>query len=332
MRIVQRGMPGLPLVVACAFILAGAVGPAAAQAYPSRPITMVVPFAAGGPTDTLARIMAERMKGSLGQPVIVENVTGGAGTVAVGRVARSAPDGYTLSIGNVGTHVITGATHALQYDLLKDLEPVALLANNPVMIVSKNAVPAQNLTQLIAWLKANEDKVSAGTSGAGAPSHVSGILFQNLTGTRFQFVPYRGAGPVLQDLMAGQIDLMFDQVSNSLPHVRGGKIKAYAVAAKARTASAPDVPTVDEAGLPDFHVSVWHALWVPRGTPKTVIAAVNAAVKDALADPAVRARLADLGQDVPALEQQMPEALRAFHKAEVERWWPIIRAANITSQ
>ena len=217
----------------------------------------------------------------------------------------------------------------LQYDLLGDFEPIALIANNPLMIVSKNAVPAKDLNGLIAWLKANEDRASAGTSGAGAPSHIAGVFFQKQTGTHFQFVPYRGAGPVLQDLMAGQIDLMFDQVSNSLPHVRSGKIRAYAVASQARATVAADIPTVDEAGLPNFHVSVWHALWVPKGSANDIKGKLNAVVVDALADPAVRHRFTDLGQEIPPREQQTPEALRAFHKAEIERWWPIVKAAGI---
>jgi tripartite-type tricarboxylate transporter receptor subunit TctC len=327
----------LPRALLLAHAIAGTallatIASCAAQVYPSRPIALVVPFAAGGPTDSLGRIVAARMKSTLGQPVVVENVTGAGGTIGVGRVARAAPDGYTVGIGAWNTHVVNAAVYPLQYDVLNDFEPVALLANNYYLIVSKNAVPARDLKELIAWVKANGDKVSAGTAGAGAGTHVAGVLFQQLTGTRFQFVPYRGAAPAAQDLIAGQIDLMFDQASSSLQYVRAGQTKAYAIAAKTRSSAAPDIPTADEAGLPDFHISVWHALWVPKGTPKNVIARLNAAVVDTLADPAVRARLADQGQEIFPREQQTPEALGAFHKAEIEKWWPIIKAANIKAE
>ncbi len=308
------------------------VGDADAQTYPSRPITMVVPYAAGGPTDTIARIMAERMRGPLGQIIIVENVTGAAGTLGVGRVARAAPDGYTISIGHWGTHVVNGAIYALPYDVFNDFEPVSMIATNPQLIVARKALPAKDLQELVAWLKANSAKATQGTAGHGSASHVSGVYLQSITGARFQFVPYRGAGPAMQDLVAGQIDLMVDQAANSLPQVRAGTIKAFAVTEKTRLAAAPEIPTVDEAGVPGLHISIWHALWMPKGTPKDIIAKLNAAVVDALADPGARQRLADLGQEIPPRAQQTPQALAAYHKAEIEKWWPIIKAANIKGE
>jgi len=305
---------------------------ATAQAYPARAVTMVVPFSAGGPTDTIARIMAERMGKALGQTVVVENTTGAAGSIGVGRVARAAPDGYTLSIGHWSTHVVNGAVYQLSYDVLKDFEPVAMIASNPQLIVSKNAVPAKDLSELVARVKANQDKVSVGTAGVGSASHVGGIYFQDIIGTKLLFVPYRGAAPAMQDLMAGQIDLMLDQAANSLSWVRGGKIRAYAVTAKTRLPAAPEIPTVDEAGLRGLYIAIWHAIWVPKGTPKDVVAKLNAAIVEALADPAVRQRLGDLGQEIPSRDQQTPEALAAYHKAEIEKWWPLIKAAGIKAE
>ena len=320
------------LMLLAALGLACASMDAGAQVYPSRPITMIAPFPAGGPLDTLARILAERMRVSLGQPVIVENVTGASGSIGTGRVARAAGDGYTLGLGNWPTHVINGAVFKLQYDVRNDFEPVSLLATNPLLIVAKKAMPANDLKELIAWLKANPDKAAQGTSGAGGATHIAGVFFEKETGTRIQFVPYRGAGPAMQDLMAGQIDLMIDPAANSLPQVRAGTIKAYAVTAKSRLAAAPEIPTVDEAGLPGFYVSTWLAFFVPKGTPKNIIAKLNAAVVEALADPAIRQRLAGLGHEIPQREQQTPEALGAFHKAEIEKWWPIIKAAGIKAE
>jgi tripartite-type tricarboxylate transporter receptor subunit TctC len=319
----------------CAVLVIAALAAAAradAQTYPSRPISMVVPYSAGGPTDTIARIMAERMRVPLGQMVIVENVTGAAGTIGVGKVARAAPDGYTISIGHWGTHVVNGAIYALTYDVLTDFEPVAMIATNPQIIVSKKAVPARDLQGLIAWLKANSATATQGTAGHGSGSHLSGVYFQSITGARFQFVPYRGAGPAMQDLVAGQVDLMIDQAANSLPQVRAGTIKAYAVTDKVRLATAPDIPTVDEAGVAGLHIAIWHALWMPKGTPKAIIDKLNAAVVETLADAGVRERLAQLGQEIPAREQQTPPALFAHHRAEIEKWWPIIKAANIKGE
>jgi tripartite-type tricarboxylate transporter receptor subunit TctC len=317
--------------VAFAAIL-GSIGSATAQVYPSRPITMIVPLAAGGPTDTIARIVADGMRTSLGQPVIIENVTGAAGSIGVGRVARAVPDGYTISIGQWGTHVVNGAIYPLQYDLLKDFEPISLIASNPWLVVAKKAMPANDLKGLITWLKANPNKASAGTAGVGSPAHVFGVFFQHATETRFQFVPYRGNAPALQDLVAGQIDMMIDNPTNSLPQIRAGSIKVYAVTAASRLAAAPDIPTVDEAGLSGFYISHWHALWVPAGTPKNVVGKLNAAVVEALAQPAVHSRLADLGQEIFPRELQTPEALGALQKAEIEKWWPIIKAANIKGE
>ncbi|HMK80769.1 MAG TPA: tripartite tricarboxylate transporter substrate-binding protein [Xanthobacteraceae bacterium] len=313
---------------------AGAVGVCAAQAqsYPARPITMVVPFSAGGPTDTVARLLGERMGRSLGQAIVIENTTGAAGSIAVGRVVRAAPDGYMVSIGNWSTHVINGAIYPLAYDLLKDLDPVALLPANPELIVAKKDVPAGNLKELIDWVRAHDSKVSAGTAGAGSASHVGSVYFQNLTQTKLTFVPYRGVGPAMVDLVAGTIDIMCDQSANSLPHVRANSVRAFAVTAPKRLASAPDIPTVDEAGLPGFYISVWHGLWVPHGTPKDIVAKLTAAAQEALADPIVRSRLADLGQEIPPREMQTPEGLGQFQKAEIEKWWPIVKAAGIKAE
>jgi tripartite-type tricarboxylate transporter receptor subunit TctC len=302
---------------------------AVAQTYPSRPITMVVPLGVGGSTDVIARIMAEGMRASLGQPIIVENTTGAGGTIGVGRVARAAPDGYTIGIGQWGTNVASGAIYPLQYDLIKDFEPVALIATQPFLIVAKKSVPANNLGELIAWLKANANKASQGNSGIGTPSHVGGILFQNAIGVHLTMVPYRGAGQSMQDLVAGQIDVMLDTPALSLPQVRGGTIKAYAVTAKSRLELAPEIPTTDEAGVPGFYFSFWHALWVPHGTPKEIVAELNKAVVKALDDPAIRKKLVELSQDIFPPDQQTPEALGAFHKAEIEKWWPIIKEAGI---
>ena len=319
-------------LAAGATALAGASSTASAQTYPSRPITIVVGFAAGAATDTIGRVIAEQMKSSLGQPVIVEDVTGAGGTLAVGRVARAAPDGYTLGLGDVSTHVMDGATYALRNDLLNDFVPVALISTAPFVLTARKAMPANDLKGLIAWLKANPDKATLGHGGTGGTGHIAGFFFQRQTGTRFQFVPYRGAAPAIQDLVAGQIDMASTDAISALAQVRAGTIKAYGVTTKTRVPSAPDIPTLDEAGLPGFEISQWHGLWLPKGTPKNITTKLNAAVIEALADPMVRARLADLAQEPPPHAQQTPEALSALQKAEIEKWWPIIKASGIKAQ
>jgi tripartite-type tricarboxylate transporter receptor subunit TctC len=299
------------------------------SAYPSHPITMVLPFSAGGPTDALARIISARMQDVLGQSIVIENVTGAAGTLGVGRVVRAAADGYTISVGPMNSHVLTGAIYHLPFDLLGDLEPVALLSSNPSVVVSKKDVPAKDLKELIAWVKANKDGVLAGTSGIGAATHLGGILFETLTDTHIQFIPYRGTSLAMQALVAGQIDLIFDQLSSSVPQLQAGTIKSYAVMSKTRAVAAPEIPTVDEAGLPGLYLPVWNGMWVPKATPKPIIDKLNNAVVESLAHPTVRQRLADFGQEIYPREQQTPEALRAFQKAEIEKWWPIVKAAGI---
>ncbi len=318
-------------VIAVAATIAG-LGEAAAQTYPSRPVTMVVPYAPGGPTDTIARIMAEHMRGSLGQPVIIENVSGAGGSIGVARVARATPDGYTLSVGNLSSHVMNGAVYALPYDLIADFAPVSLLSFQPMLIVARKSLPADDLRGLVAWLKANAGNATVGIQGVGTAGHVFAVFFQKEIGTPLALVPYRGAGPAMQDLLAGQIDCMIDTPTNSLPQVRGGTIKAYAVTTESRLASAPDIPTVDEAGLAGFHFSFWQALWAPKGTPAPVMDKLNAAVAASLADPAIRQRFAEQGQEVPAVAQQTPQALAAYHKAEIEKWWPIVKGANIKAE
>jgi tripartite-type tricarboxylate transporter receptor subunit TctC len=302
---------------------------ARADAYPSRPITMVVPFAAGGGTDIFARIFSEGMRAVLGQPVIIENVGGAGGTIGVSRVVHALPDGYTVSIGTLTTHVLSGALYPLQFDLLADLAPIAELGYEPLLIAAKNALPVRNLKDLIAWLKANPDKGTAGIPGVGSTGNLADLSFQKTTGTSFQFVPYRGDGPAVQDLVAGQIDMMIEPSSNFVAQVQADTVRALAVTSKTRHPGMPNVPTVDEAGLPGFYVSIWFGLWAPKDTPQDIIAKLNAAAVAALADPDLKAKLAKLGQQASSRDQQTPEVLRALQKSEAEKWWPIIRAANI---
>lgn len=297
----------------------------------ARPVTMIVPFAAGGPTDVLARILAEYMRNSLGHPVVIENITGASGTVAGLRAARAAPDGSTITIGHWGTHCLNGAIYQLQYDV-REFEPIALIASGPQLIIGRPDLPAQNLKDLVSWLKANADKATSGTAGPGSGAHVAGVFFQQLTQTNFSFVPYRGAGPVLNDLMAGHIDVMFDQASNSLPQVKSGTVKAFAVTAPARLAAAPEIPTVDEAGVPGLYIAYWHGIWAPKGTPPEMVSVLSKAVMAALAEPAVRARFAELGQDIPPPDKQGPAALRSHQTAEIDKWWPIVKSANIKAE
>ena len=306
-----------------------AAGPAAAEDYPARAITMIVPFPAGGATDTLARVLGERMRAILGQPYVIENVGGAAGTIGVGRAVRASADGYALSIGTSTTHMLTGGLYALPFDLLTDLEPVILIGSEPLLIVGRKSLPADDLKGLIAWLKANPDKASVGIAGVGATGHLTGISFQKETGTRFQFVPYRGNGPAMQDLLAEQIDFMIEPSSNFRALLAAGSVKPFAITGKARLPSAPAIPTADEAGLPGFVTSLWYGLWVPKGTPKEIIAKLNATMVQILADPPVKARFDDLGIQITPLAQQSPESLRAYQKAETERWWPIIKASGI---
>jgi tripartite-type tricarboxylate transporter receptor subunit TctC len=323
-------MRRLLLAAACAAGLHSAA--IAADVYPSRPVTMVVPLGPGGSTDVIARLVAEGLRVALGQPVIVENTTGAGGTIGVGRLLRSAPDGYTIGIGHSGTNVVNGAIYPLKFDLLNDFEPVGLISTQPFLIVGRKTLPANNLVELVAWLKSNGDRTSEGTSGIGTPSHIAGILLQNTLGVRWTLVPYRGAGQSMQDLVAGNTDIQLDTPATSMSHVRGGLIKAFAVTAPSRVAMAPEIPTTDEAGLPGFYFTFWHAIWVPKGTPKEIVTKLNKALVTALTDPAMRQKLTDLAQEIFPSDQQSPQALYAYQKAEIEKWWPIIKAANVKAE
>jgi tripartite-type tricarboxylate transporter receptor subunit TctC len=310
----------------------GSAAALAAQSYPVRPITMIVPFPAGGATDTLARYLAEKMREILGQRIIIENVAGAAGSIGVGRAVRSAADGYTLSIGTSTTHVLTGGLYALPFDLLKDLEPIIYIGSEPLLIAARKNLPANDLKGLITYLKANPDKVSVGIAGVGAAGHLAGIAFQKETATKFQFVPYRGNAPAMQDLLAGQIDFMMEPSSNFRALIATYSIKPIAVTGTTRLPSSPDIPTVEQAGLSGFTASLWYGLWVPKDTPKDIVEKLNATLRAVLADPLVQKRFDDLGIQISPRDQQSPEALRAFQKTEAERWWPVIKASNLKAE
>ncbi|MBS0525793.1 MAG: tripartite tricarboxylate transporter substrate binding protein BugD [Proteobacteria bacterium] len=306
-----------------------AAGGASADSYPGKPITLIVPFAAGGPTDLMARLIGERMAKELGQQFIIDNTTGAAGTIAVGKAVRAAPDGYTVSIGHVGTHVANGTIYKnLNYNLLTDLEPIARLPQNPMLVVTSSQMPVKDLGELVAYLKANGDRVPGGTAGIGSGAHLGALAFFAATGARYQLIPYRGTGPAMQDLVANQIQVMVDQAANSLPQVRAGKIRAHAVTAGKRSPAAPEIPTAAEAGYP-MEISIWHGLWAPKGTPPEIVARLNAAAIAAMQDSDIRHRMEDLGQDIPTPEEMAPAAFAAFHKQEYARWQKILEAANV---
>jgi tripartite-type tricarboxylate transporter receptor subunit TctC len=319
----------LRLITAALLATIALAAPAFAETYPSHPITVVVPFAAGGPSDAMMRILGERMKALLGETILVENTTGAGGSIGVGRVVHSPNDGYTIGFGHLGTHVANGAIYKLDYDLVADLEPIALLPNNPMVVVTKNAVPAENLPELIKWLKARPQPAAAGTAGAGSGSHIAGLALENAAGIKLQYVPYRGTGPALNDLVGGQIDIIVDQLSNSINQIRAGTIRAYAVTDTKRSDQAREIPTTDEAGLSNFHMTLWSGLWAPKGTPKDIIDKLNKATNEALADPQVKQQLEKLGLQMPPKDQSTPQALGDWQKAEIAKWWPVIKSANV---
>jgi tripartite-type tricarboxylate transporter receptor subunit TctC len=331
--VMRKGSPNVtkPLVAIITALVAG-IANASAQSYPSRPITLIAPFPAGGPLDTIARIVAEPMREVLGQPVVIENVAGAGGNLGVGKLARAEPDGYTIGIGQWSTHVVNAVTYALPYDVRSDFEPIALLTITPQLIIARKDFPANNVKELVAWLRANPDKATAATVGAAGGAQVSSIYFQNEIGTRLRFVPYRGGGPAVQDMAAGRVDLMLDQAANALGPVQAGTIRAYAVMSKERWAALPDVPSIDESGVPGLYVSYWHAMWAPKGTPKEQIGKLNAAVMRALGDEGVKQRLSAVGHDVFPRGRQTPGALAEYHKAEIDKWWPIVRATGLKAE
>lgn len=317
------------LVIAAALVLCAGAAFGQAQNYPTRQITLIVPFPPGGSTDVAARIMAERMRAPLGQTVIIENIGGAGGSIAVGRLARAAPDGYTFDIGQWDTHV-GSIIYKLDYDLQKDFAPIGLVSINPQLMVAKKDLPAGGLSDLVAYMKANPGKINYVDQNAAA--RVTGVLFEKLTGQKPHFIPYRGAGPAMTDLVSGQVDLLVVQGAVALPQIRAGKIKAIANLSPQRSASMPDIPTSDETGVPGLYMSGWFGFWAPKGTSPEVIAKLNAAMREALADPAVQARFTELGLDVAPRELQSPEGLARFQQAEIDKWWPIIKASGIGVQ
>ncbi len=321
-------MPRTGFVAALVAVLMSASA-ALAQSYPSHPITMMVGFPPGGPTDTLARILADAMKSSLGQTIVIEDVTGASGTIATGRVVHAAPDGYTIGIGNWSSHVGSPALYALDYDIVKDLQPISLLTSSPLWVLGKNGLPPQTPAELFAWLKARPQPTTFGTVGTGSPAQLVGLQLAKGIGAHFQFVPYRGAAPAMQDLIAGQIDMACLEASGSYPNVQAGRFKAYAVTSEKRWPKSPDTPTMIEAGVPEVSISFWHGLWATKGTPKDVVDRLNAAVKSALADPATRQRIEGLGQVIFPADQENPAGLAAYQKAEIAKWWPVMKAAGI---
>ena len=320
------------LVLAAFGALLLSATPTRADNFPSRPVTVIVPFAAGGPSDALTRIVVQRMRNALGESLLIENATGAGGSIGIGRLSRAAPDGYTIAFGNLGTHVANGVIYKLGYDIVTDFEPIVLLPSNPMIVVSKNTVPAKSLAELIAWLKAKPAPATAGTAGAGSGSHIAGLYFESVAGIKLEYVPYRGTGLAMNDLVAGQIDVIIDQMSNSIAQVRAGTIRAYAVSGDKRAETAPDVPTADEAGLSGFHMTLWSGLWAPKGTPKDIIAKLNRAAVEAMNDSEVRKQMENLGLQMPPSDQLTPEALGAIQKAEIAKWWPLLKAAGVRGE
>jgi tripartite-type tricarboxylate transporter receptor subunit TctC len=317
------------VIIAAALALVAVIAPAHAETFPSRPITLIVPFPPGGSTDVAGRIIADKMGAFLGQPVIVENIGGAGGSIGVGRLARATPDGYTIDIGQWDTHV-GSIIYNLDYDLQTDFEPVGLISLNPQLLVARKTLPADDLKALVAWMKQNPGDAKFVNQNAAA--QVSGLLLEKLTDTKVLFIPYRGAGPAMTDLISGQVDLLVAQGAVTLPQIRAGAIKAIVNMSPRRSGAIPDIPTSDEAGVPGLYMSGWFGLFAPKDTPRAVIARLNDALVEALADANVRMRFAGLGLDIAPRAQQTPSGLAAFHKAEIEKWWPIIKAAGIRGE